>query len=282
MRTLHRLPHTSDKTLAKGLSVAFLAYLLGACTVKNPSLEILRESPLLQPNALSEFVPSDNLDLRKPSLIVLHHTEMASFEAALKTLQTQNPLGRVSAHYLIGRDGRIAQLVPDGARAWHAGVSRWNGRADLNSSSIGIELDNDGQSAFPDVQVQALSALLQDLCQRLGIDKTQVIAHSDVAPERKRDPSEFFPWETLAKAGFGRWPRQRFEELPQASPHFDPWLALALIGYDLSNRGATAAAFRRHFFAAVSDTRTSFDAIELAVLADLQAQILEGQKPALP
>jgi N-acetylmuramoyl-L-alanine amidase len=203
-------------------------------------------------------------------VIVLHQTEMATAEAALARLRDPRATARVSAHYLIGRDGRIYQLVADGERAWHAGASRWGGRGDLNSASIGIELDNDGVAPFPDAQVEALLRLLADLAARHRIARDQVIAHSDVAPTRKVDPSARFPWERLAQAGFGLWPRA---DPAPAPADFDPWLALRLIGYDLRDRDAAARAWHRRF-RGVEDA--AFDAADLAILHDLQRQLLDG------
>jgi N-acetylmuramoyl-L-alanine amidase len=193
---------------------------------------------------------------------------MQSVEAALRVLRDRHAAAPVSAHYLVAEDGRIFQLVDDGARAWHAGASRWGGRADLNSASIGIELDNDGLEPFPDAQVEALLALLADLSQRHRIARDQVVAHSDVAPTRKVDPSARFPWERLAAAGFGLWPRA---ERGPAPPDFDPWLALRLIGYDLRDPAAASRAWHRRFRGTDAD---SFDAEDRSILYDLQQQLL--------
>ncbi|NJR44142.1 N-acetylmuramoyl-L-alanine amidase [bacterium] len=239
------------------------------------TIKLLQDDPHYQPNPTAHWSPSHNIDVRRPQLIVLHHTEMRSAKEALRTLQTSNDLGRVSAHYLIGADGELFQLVAEGARAWHAGQSRWAGRDDLNSSSIGIELDNDGQSDFSAAQLRTLLLLLGDICARQKISPRQVIAHGDIAPTRKSDPSARFPWRTLADAGFGLWPRAEFIQLEPANAHFDPWLALAFIGYDLRDRRAAVKAFRRHYFAVEGADDPQFSAIERAVLADLQAQLLE-------
>ena len=249
---------------------------LSSCAMQNPSLDLLPADPLLQPNSIARWEPSVNLDMRRPQLIVLHHTEMASAAAALDTLKTGNPYGPVSAHYLIGSDGALYQLVPEGARAWHAGLSRWAGRADLNSSSIGIELDNDGQAEFSQPQMRALLVLLADLCARLKIEPRQVIAHGDIAPVRKSDPSAKFPWARLASAGFGLWPSREFNLLLAPPAGFDPWLALALIGYDLRDRPAAVRAFRRHYFGVEGAIELEITEIERAVLVDMQAQILQN------
>lgn len=197
-----------------------------------------------QRSPLAAWSPSANHDARQAQVIVLHHTQMASFDAALRTLKSANAGGRVSAHYLVAEDGRIVQLVDERARAWHAGAGRWAGFTDLNDASIGIELDNDGSEPFAEAQIDALVRLLDDLCTRLAIPRTAVIAHADLAPTRKADPSAHFPWARLASAGFGEWPR---DDAPSAPEGFDPALALALLGYDTSNLPAALAAFRRRY-----------------------------------
>lgn len=197
-----------------------------------------------QRSPLAAWSPSPNHDARQAQLIVLHHTQMASFDEALATLKSANDQGRVSAHYLVAEDGRIVQLVDERRRAWHAGVGQWGGWSDLNDASIGIELDNDGTEPFAEAQVDALIRLLDDLCTRLAIPRTAVIAHADLAPTRKADPSAHFPWARLAAAGFGEWPRA---EAPRAPEGFDPVLALALLGYDTTDLPAALAAFRRRF-----------------------------------
>ena len=197
-----------------------------------------------QRSPLAAWSPSANHDARQAQWIVLHHTQMASFDAALATLKSANDHGRVSAHYLIADDGRIVQLVDERRRAWHAGVGQWRGAADLNDASIGIELDNDGVEPFSDAQIDALIRLLDDLCTRLRIPRAAVIAHADLAPARKADPSARFPWARLADAGFGEWPR---DGAPPAPRGFDPVLALALVGYDVGDLPAALAAFRRRF-----------------------------------
>lgn len=195
-------------------------------------------------NPMARWVPSKNFGPRQPVLIVIHHTEQDSVAESLATLRGANDAGPVSAHYLVGQDGALYQLVSDRDRAWHAGAGAWGTISDVNSASIGIELDNDGASPFPDAQIATLLRLLEDLCARHRIPRTQVIAHADLAPSRKRDPSAFFPWRRLAQAGFGAWPREPLDAPP---PGFDPWLALQAFGYDLDDRAAALRAFRRRF-----------------------------------
>lgn len=144
---------------------------------------------------------------RRPDLLLLHYTGMDSAEAALDWLTRAE--SRVSAHYLIDETGRIAQLVAESARAWHAGVAAWAGESDINSCSIGIEIHNPGHQLgyvdFPAAQMAAVEALTRDVVVRHAIPPARVLAHSDVAPSRKQDPGEKFDWARLAKAGVGLW-----------------------------------------------------------------------------
>lgn len=195
-------------------------------------------------NPLATWVPSPNRDERMPQLIVLHATEQKSVEQSLRTLRTANDSGRVSAHYLIGRDGRRYQLVPDELRAWHAGGGRWGTITNVNAASLGIEIDNDGVAPYTDAQIESLLVLLEDLCRRWSIPRTQVIAHADLAPTRKVDPGAHFPWKRLHEAGFGIWPA---EDAPPVPVGFDPWRALAQLGYPLADRAKAVRSFHLRF-----------------------------------
>jgi len=184
---------------------------------------------------------SPNFNERKPNYVILHHTSDDTIEQALRTLA--NPVRGVSAHYLIGRDGTIIQLVDERARAWHAGESKWGADTDLNSASLGIELDNNGHEPFAEAQVAALLRLLADVKQRYHIPVANFIGHADVAPRRKTDPSRYFPWKTLADRGFGLW----------CDPPFAPPLPLEVslqlraLGYDTEDAAAALRAFKLHF-----------------------------------
>ena len=140
----------------------------------------------------------------RPELIVLHYTAMASAEAAARALC--DPAREVSAHYLIGRDGSVLDLVPEEMRAWHGGAGAWGGRGDVNSRSIGIEIDNDGATPFAAPAMAALEALLPGIMARWGIAPQGVIGHSDMAPGRKIDPGPRFDWRRLARQGLAVWP----------------------------------------------------------------------------
>lgn len=211
-------------------------------------------------NPMATWVPSPNHDERRAVVIVLHYTEQDSVEESLHTLRTRNSGGPVSSHYLVGDDGGIYQLVADAHRAWHAGGGRWGTITDLNSASIGIEIDNDGREPFTEPQVQALLRLLGDLSTRLRIPPSQVIGHSDLAPSRKIDPGPLFPWRRLAEAGFGIWPA---DDAPPAPPGFDAMRALEQVGYDTSHGDATIRAFRLRFR---GDAGTVLDDEDLRIL----------------
>jgi N-acetylmuramoyl-L-alanine amidase len=196
-------------------------------------------------------------------ILLLHYTGMQSAEEALGRLI--DPEAKVSAHYLVYDDGRIDQLVPEARRAWHAGVSSWKGATDINARSIGIEIANPGHEYgyrdFPDVQIDAVIALCRDILSRRAIRRERVLAHSDVAPSRKNDPGERFPWARLAAAGVGLWvepapivggrtlsANDRGAEVEQLQKQ------LARFGYDLKitrfyddNTRSVVTAFQRHF-----------------------------------
>ena len=216
------------------IGLALVAWMLAACA----------SIPQGQRSALAEWKPSPNHGLRKPSVIVLHYTVEDTLEGSRDILSDAERKHPVSSHYLLDRDGRLLQLVPDHLAAWHAGAGRWGSLDDLNQASIGIEIVNTGSEPFPEVQIDALIALLRDLTQRHGISPQQVIGHADLAPGRKIDPGRWFPWKNLADAGFGLWPRG---ELVDPPPGFDPWMAMRVIGYSIDNPRAALHSFRLHF-----------------------------------
>lgn len=159
----------------------------------------------------AEWRPSPNFEARRagraPDMLVLHYTGMESCEAALDWLTREE--SKVSAHYLVGEAGEIIQMVSEEMRAWHAGQSHWAGETDLNSCSVGIEIHNPGHEfgypEFPEVQMTAVQQLCLDILKRNAIPPARVLAHSDIAPGRKRDPGERFDWARLARAGIGLW-----------------------------------------------------------------------------
>ena len=242
--------------------VLLLALLLAAC------------APLPPKNPLGQWAPSPNHEPRRAQLIVLHFTDEGSVGESLNTLRTANSGGPVSAHYLIGEDGGIHQLVRDQDRAWHAGGGRWGTITDVNSASIGIELDNDGDEDFAEAQITSLLVLLTDLTERLKIPPSQVIGHEDMAPTRKIDPGPRFPWARLAAAGFGLWPQTTLVDPPAS---FDPWLALAAVGYPLEDRAAAVRAFHHHFRGMEG---TELDTEDLRILHDLSSRMTGAGMPA--
>jgi N-acetylmuramoyl-L-alanine amidase len=220
---------------------------------------------------------------------------MPTGAGALKRLC--DPEAEVSAHYLIWEDGRIDQLVSESRRAWHAGKAFWKGERDLNSTSIGVEIVNPGHDGgsppYPEPQIEAAIALARDVCARRGIPSERVLAHSDVAPGRKRDPGEAFPWERLWRAGVGAWTEPApitggpIMAAGQEGPPVRALQAmLALYGYNAQLSGvydadtrAVVAAFQRHFRPARVDGEA--DASTVATLkALLQAQSATGTRRA--
>lgn len=209
--------------------------------------------------SLIHHYQSPNFDERSNpqclDLIIIHYTGMEKVKEALTRLC--DPLAKVSAHYLIDQKGKCYQLVDDQKRAWHAGVSYWQGIRDINGISLGIELDNGGYDGglpfFPEPQIQALLSLLTCLSQKYHINKKKIIGHSDVAPLRKMDPGELFPWFTLYQHGFGLWPASTSQQaVPQSI--LEVQKILRGIGYDCPLNGiidhqteAVIQAFQRHF-----------------------------------
>ena len=194
--------------------------------------------------------PSPNWDERRAavSMIVLHYTGMADAASAIARLT--DPAAKVSSHYLIAEDGQVVRMVDEGKRAWHAGRSHWRAVEDINSASIGIEIVNPGHEfgyrPFPDAQIDALIPLMSGIVARYGITRGNIVGHSDIAPTRKQDPGELFPWGRLAKLRLAL-PRPTRNLL---DPHWTDagfLLALERFGYDVSDRLAATVAFQRRF-----------------------------------
>jgi N-acetylmuramoyl-L-alanine amidase len=232
--------------------------------------------------------PSPNFDARTgpPDMLVLHYTGMRTGLAALERLV--DPAAKVSAHYLVEEDGRVFGLAPEERRAWHAGRSFWRGETDINARSIGIEIVNPGHEfgyrPFPDVEIEAVIALVKDIRSRWTIDDARILGHSDVAPERKEDPGELFPWKRLAEAGHGLWaepapaPGAPLAEGDVGPGVFALQAGLTRLGYDSAPSGTYDAgtativrAFQRHWRQArvdgVADGETRARLIALLKLA---------------
>ena len=223
-----------------------------------------------------------NFSMRRPNYVIIHHTEQDSTGQTLRTFT--NPETEVSAHYVIGKDGKVYHMLHDNLRAWHAGAGKWGNNTDLNSSSIGIELDNNGAEPFPEAQINSLLQVLAMLKDTYKIPAANFIGHSDIAPVRKVDPNTYFPWKQLARNGYGLWydegvleayasymaplPADTSAPAPDTSAatgnlvtadsalverpcfypeHFDPQEALRIIGYDTQDMGAAIRAFKLHF-----------------------------------
>lgn len=243
-----------------------------------------RESPeltraFIPDHAGARVLPSPNHGprARAISALVLHYTGMPDAEAALELLCS--PVAEVSAHYVVEEDGRVLQLVPEDRRAWHAGQSCWAGETDMNSASIGVEIVHPGHidpRPYPAAQIDAAIALSRDICARRGIAPECVLAHSDIAPRRKMDPGEFFPWPALAAAGIGH----HVEAKPPGGEVIGPEMVgegvarlqrrLGQFGYRLIETGVydedtmlAVAAFQRHYRVACVDGRADASTIEV-------------------
>lgn len=208
--------------------------------------------------------PSPNFDARTspPDILVLHYTGMRTGEEAIARLR--DPGAKVSSHYVVEEDGRIFRLVPEERRAWHAGVSFWKGARNINGVSIGIEIVNPGHEfgyrPFPEAQIAAVIDLVGDIRGRWTIEDGKIVGHSDVAPDRKDDPGELFPWKRLAEAGHGLWaeapaaPGQPLGEGETGAGVFALQAGLTRLGYDSAPSGqydaattAVVRAFQRHW-----------------------------------
>lgn len=208
--------------------------------------------------------PSPNFDARTapPDMLVMHYTGMQTGEGALARLR--DPEAKVSSHYLVEEDGRVFSLVAEERRAWHAGRGSWQGDTNCNAASIGIEIVNPGHEfgyrAFPDAQIAAVIALTTEIRSRWQIPDSRIIGHSDVAPARKTDPGELFPWKRLAEAGHGLWaeappaPGDPLQEGDEGVGVFALQAGLTRLGYDCAPSGKfdhatqeVVTAFQRHW-----------------------------------
>jgi N-acetylmuramoyl-L-alanine amidase len=206
--------------------------------------DVLKQNPLKDSlPQIAQWVGTTNFNMRKPNFVVIHHTAQNSCDQTLKTFTM--PKTSVSAHYVICKDGKLYHMLNDYLRAWHGGAGRWGSNSDINSSSIGIEIDNNGIDSFSTEQVNTLVSLLANLKKAYGIPVGNFIGHSDIAPTRKVDPNVFFPWKKLADSGFGLWWGDTTNVIvPQ---HFNPLQALRIIGYDIKDSSAVIQAFKRKY-----------------------------------
>jgi len=221
--------------------------------------ELIKKYPIEDSFSTTKFVGTTNFNLRKPNFVIIHHTAQNSCEQTLNTFTIQRT--QVSAHYVICKDGTIHHMLNDYLRAWHAGISRWGNDLDINSSSIGIELDNNGFEFFTDAQMHSLLQLLTALKKQYNIPTANFIGHGDIAPTRKNDPNFRFSWKTLADSGFSYW----YDDTTNIMlpPTFNDVQALRIIGYDVKDTTAAIVAFKRHW---LQDTLPGFDSAQYKVL----------------
>ncbi|WP_240337998.1 N-acetylmuramoyl-L-alanine amidase [Gelidibacter japonicus] len=260
--------------------------------------------PNAMQNYAEDWVGTTNFSLRRPNIVVIHHTAQNSVDQTLKTFTLKRT--QVSSHYVIGRNGEVYHMLNDLYRAWHAGNGQWGSNTDINSASIGIELDNNGFEAFSPLQMASLLELLEDLKTKYNIPTANFIGHSDIAPTRKNDPNRTFPWKLLSEKGFGLWYDEPIAEFghdledssmtlevitpelriavtdsvtttttPDLTPvllDVSPRIALKIIGYDVTDLPAAIKAFKLHFIQTEVDTTlTDYD---LKVLNNLYKKYL--------
>lgn len=190
-----------------------------------------------------DWVGTTNFGLRKPNFVIIHHTAQNNCDETIKTFTLVRT--QVSSHYLICKDGTLFQMLNDYLRAWHAGTSKWGNLTDVNSASIGIEIDNNGRDTFTEAQLNTLMGLLANLKKTHGIPVANFIGHGDIAPGRKVDPNVNFPWKRLADMEYGYWYADTANI--KVPPDFNFIHALKIIGYDISKIAPAIEAFRRHF-----------------------------------
>ena len=207
--------------------------------------KLYAEYPVLDSAGLNypaEWVGTTNFSVRRPNFVVIHHTAQKSCDETLKTFTLTRT--QVSAHYVICKDGTVHHMLNDLLRAHHAGVSRWGNATDLNSSSIGIEIDNDGYETFTEAQINSLITLLGRLKRAYSIPTPNFVGHADVAPGRKVDPNRYFPWQMLAQQGYGLWYDTVGVNVPA---YFNSLHALRIIGYNIKDTTAAIQSFKLHF-----------------------------------
>jgi N-acetylmuramoyl-L-alanine amidase len=211
----------------------------------------------------SSWIGTINFGLRKPNFVIIHHTAQNSCEQTLQTFTMTRT--QVSAHYVICKDGTIHHLLNDYLRAWHAGIGSWGNDKDINSASIGIELDNNSFDSFPPAQINSLLMVLATLKKSYNIPTANFIGHADIAPTRKNDPNVKFPWQLLSQNGYGLWYDDTTNiVIPE---NFNSLQALRLIGYSIKDSGAAIEAFKRHF--EMQDSSRIFTDGDKKILFDL-------------
>lgn len=208
------------------------------------------------------FAGTVNFSMRRPNFVVIHHTAQNSCDQTLKTFTKTST--QVSAHYVVCREGTVFHMLNDQLRAFHAGVSRWGNTTDLNSCSIGIEIDNNGFEPFTEAQINSLVDLLGRLKRAYNIPQANFVGHADIAPGRKVDPSRFFPWKQLADAGYGYWYDTTATVVPD---NFNAMQALRIVGYNIKDSLAAIQSYKIHFSPA--DTTKVIGDGDRKILAEL-------------
>jgi N-acetylmuramoyl-L-alanine amidase len=207
--------------------------------------KLLRDYPLRDSAGLpfgSPWVGTTNMSMRRPNYVIIHHTAQNTCDQTLRTFTL--PRTAVSSHYVVCRDGTVYHMLNDLLRAHHAGVGKWGSITDMNSSSIGIELDNNGSEPFSEQQMNSLLQLLDRLKKAFNIPTANFIGHADWAPGRKVDPSRYFSWKTLAEKGFGFWYDTTGVQPPS---DFNALHALRMIGYNIARPEIAIQSYKIHF-----------------------------------
>lgn len=226
---------------------------------------LLREYPVKDSAGLpfaASWVGTTNFSIRRPNFVIIHHTAQNSCEQTLKTFTL--PRTQVSSHYVICKDGTVHHMLNDLLRGHHAGVSKWGNATDINSSSIGIEIDNNGFEAFTEEQINSLLLVLDRLKKAYHIPVANFIGHADIAPGRKVDPNRNFPWQRLAEQGFGHWYDTTQVQIDST---FNALQALRIIGYDIKNEQNAIYSFKLHFVQ--HDSTRIITEADKKILADL-------------
>lgn len=208
--------------------------------------KILREYPVKDSAGLAyaaDWTGTTNFSMRRPNYVIIHHTAQNSCEQTLRTFTLART--QVSSHYVICKDGTVHHMLNDLLRGHHAGVSKWGNTTDLNSSSVGIELDNNGFESFPEAQMKSLLILLERLKKAYSIPVPNFIGHGDIAPTRKNDPNWRFDWKGLSEKGFGLWWSDTASI--QMPANFDYLHAIRIVGFDIKDTTSAIVGFKRHF-----------------------------------
>jgi N-acetylmuramoyl-L-alanine amidase len=228
--------------------------------------KLIKEYPIADSAGLmysDKWVGTTNMSMRKPNFVIIHHTAQDSCEQTLRTFTL--PRTAVSAHYVVCDDGTVHHMLNDLLRAHHAGLGKWGSVSDMNSCSIGIEIDNNGSEPFTEPQMNSLLQLLDRLKKAYNIPQANFIGHMDWAPGRKVDPSRYFSWQTLAEKGFGFWYDTTNVEVPA---DFSALQALRIIGYNINKPEIAIQSYKIHFVP-LDTTRTINDA-DKKILFDLE------------